>query len=336
MRIFQEVPLPPTCYIAEAALWVALGRVPQTVVKVSDVGHDYSERDPRTNRAALDEDDVILWFDPGFSKSEFQHLGVEVDWDRYAMTKEFVTTSYPYLNKPTGDDVVKAIRHQESLFSVMKVKHVPKSDEFVNAVKMAVDWANSIDAECDATVDIARTEVFKALAKGDLVALAWREAPGELRNADPDMPLVSIPASHWSMRGFNWEQSELRHSSGDYYAVQVPTSGMLAKFPRPQCAAEARTTEFYPSCILVEDDGTGAKLSPAMRARGRPAKGDGLIKKAVRNVFTYRATRGELPDKTEALLQEVIDYVALAFEETISRTTAQQYIKSLPQNGARK
>lgn len=51
MRIFQEVPLPPTCYLAEATPWDALGRAPQVLVKVSEYGEDYSKGDPRTNRA---------------------------------------------------------------------------------------------------------------------------------------------------------------------------------------------------------------------------------------------------------------------------------------------
>ena len=54
------------------------------------------------------------------------------------------------------------------------------------------------------------------------------------------------------------------------------------------------------------------------------------------NVFTARAKNGDLPDKAEALVQEVIDYVSFTFGEQISRSSVQGYLKLLPDNPARK
>lgn len=109
MRIFQEVPLPPTCYVAEAALWIAVGRVPKVLFKTSDIGNDYSETDPRTNRDALEEDAAIIPYDTGFSEAELRHMGVsDIDFDLYRRTKELLATHYPYLRKPSGDEVIAA------------------------------------------------------------------------------------------------------------------------------------------------------------------------------------------------------------------------------------
>jgi hypothetical protein len=193
MRIFQEVPLPPTCYIAEAALWVALGRVPQVLVKISDYGEDYSESDPRTNFSAFDEDDAILWFDPGFSQSEFRHMGIEVDWDLYARTKNLVSVQFPNLNKPTGDEVVKAYLSREQYMVALGAKvEANENERLLTAIKEGVDWANEIDAQCDTTIDIARSEVFKALATGALSGLGWRkEAVGRPKRG-LEVPLVKI------------------------------------------------------------------------------------------------------------------------------------------------
>jgi len=333
VRIFQEVPLPPTCYLAEATLWVALGRVPQVLVKVSEFGNDYSEVDPRTNRDALDEDAEILSFDAGFTKSEFQNLGIDVDWERYERTKDFLSRTLPNLRKPTGAEVIAGYERQESYNEALGFKtEIAKILAKRDAVSAEADWVNSIDAQADAAVDIARIEVFRAVAAGQLKCVGWRHAPGDGPEDGAETPLVQIPPSHWSLRNFDWENSDLRHSSGNYYAVQVPTSDLLARFPRPQCEHQTKSLDVYPGCVLMEDDGTGSML--ARPQRGRPAKGGGLIREAALNVFADRASRGELPEKGEALVQELIDFVALAFKTTISRSTAQQYIKMLPENAA--
>jgi len=332
LRIFQEVPLPPTCYLAEVALWVALGRVPQILTKESLFGEDYSDGDPRTSRAALDEDEEILAFDSGFSQAELEHLGIEVDLNHYSATKNLLSLKVPHLRKPTGAEAVEAYEFFESALADLGSGSDPRRVvATTNVLKEAVDWVNSIDAQADAAVDIARAEVFRSLVKGELRAVGWRVAPGESTGADT--PLVPVLPAHWTLRSFDWDESELRHSSGSYYAVQVSTSEMMSVFPRPQCEPRPKTLDVYPGCILMEDDGSGSQLPRVQR--GRPAKGGGLIRDAVLNFFTDKASRGELPEKSEALAQEMMDFVSLVFKTTLGRSTAQRYIKMLPENGAR-
>lgn len=335
MRIFQEVPLPPTCYLAEVALWAALGRLPKVLTKVSDFGADYSEGDPRTNREALDEDESILPYDPGFSQSELQHLGVEADWSRYAKIKNLLALEFPNLRRPSGADVIADYELRQTIHNDLGgTIRLYKDRAELDRIGAEVDWANSIDAEGDAAIDIARGDVFRCVVSGQVACFAWRDAPaiGAWRKAKA--PLVQIPTSHWTMRNFDWDDSELRHSSGNYYAVQVKTADMMAAFPRPHCASRPTTLDLYPGCILMEDDGAGAQLP--LPQRGRPAKGGGLIREAVINVFSHKASRGELSKKSEALVQEIQDFVELTFRTTVSRSTAQQYIKMLPENAAGK
>lgn len=343
MRIFQEVPLPPTCYAAEAALWLAVGRVPKILHKTSDIGNDYSESDPRTNREALDEDADIMPFDAGFSEAELRHMGIEeTDFERYVKIREIVASRLPFLRKPTGDQVVEAEITQQHMYEVILQSRpeynglIPRriNQALQDAMKETVDWANGVDAECDAVIDIARAEIYRALATGEIAAQAWRDEPGKPEGSNT---LVAIPAAHWSLRNFDWEESTLHHSSGNYYAVQISTTALLFKFPRPHGSAAPKVVESYPGCLLVDEDGIASKPpTPAQVRRGRREKGDGLIKLAVVNVFGDRARKGDLPEKAEALAQEIMDFVSLAFEETISRSTAQIYIKLLPEMAAKK
>jgi hypothetical protein len=314
--------------------------VPKVLFKASDWGNDYSETDPRTNREALEEDAQIIPYDAGFSEAELRHLGVgDIDFELYLRTKELVAKNWSHLRKPSGSEVVDAEERHHLMLEAITAHHggrphVRISAEKMERVKAGVDWANEIDAQCNAVMDIARSQIYQALATGKILAQGWREEPEIAGNSQ--LPLVTIPANHWSLRDFDWEESELNHSSGSYYAVQIPTADMLTIFPRPNGVAEPKLVDSFPGCLLVDDDGTMKRPSVLHRPRGRPSKGDGLIKLAVVNIFSDKARRGELPDKAEALVQDIIEYVALAFDETISRSTAQKYSKMLPENSAGK
>jgi len=346
MRILSEAVLPQTCYAAEVALWIALGRVPRVLHKHSDLGEDYSEDtgDPRSSRGGFDEDWAIVPYDTGFSAEEFRAIGIEADFERYKRIRRYTAVTFPHLRLPIsgarGIESLEMAAHYHDVLSRDKPGYKPRvlNDEAIERRRIVIeelDWATVVDTKCETFIDLARAEVFRALANGSLKAKAWTEAPGEVEFLDRhNTALITIPTDRWTFRNFDWDESTLKTGEESYYGVQVLTSDMLAVFPRPQCLQQpVDHLECYPSCMVV-DDGAGATArAPSVNraGRGRPAKGGGLIRKAVINVFGQKAKKGELPDKNEAVVQEIIDFVALAFEETLSRSTAQQYMKALPE-----
>jgi hypothetical protein len=332
MRVFAEAVLPNTCYLPEGVLWLALGRVPQVLTKVSDYGEDYSETDPRTNRRALDEDERLIDFDPGFSQSEFELLGVDVDFERYAATKRLVQYEAPHRLRPTGADVLAAYDQRREVFRALG--HPPKEE--LSSVKRAavqegVDWMNRMDALFESSLDLARVELFRALTAGEIEALGWLDAPGTSTAESRDATLLSIPNYRWSLKNARWDESELSFPDGVYHAVQLPTEKLLKRFPRPLCAHKSLSFDVYPGCILVDDDKVSVRAATVPSRRGNPGKGGGVYRRAVVNVFTKRYRASALPEK-EVLCQEIVDYVKLAFEDQIGRTTAQDWAKIVTDN----
>lgn len=279
MRVFQEVDLPPTCYVAEVALWAALGRVPRVIVKVSEYGEDYTTTDPRATRAAFEEDSEILSYSTPFTEAEFRKMGVLVDFDRYSRIKALAAEwGYHSVRNLTGDEVVEKRREYIRMINIITAEKTGKTvsipEDVFAKVRDHVDWASAIDSQCDKVIDEARAVVYRALARGQLTAKAWREAPDQ-RTKDSDLPLIDVPTDHWSLRHFDWETSTLDHAESSYFAVQVPTANMLAVFPQPQCDPDERLVSAYPGCLLF-DDKSESRVVPQFKQkrRGPPLQGN--------------------------------------------------------------
>ncbi|MGJ7039669.1 hypothetical protein J2Y63_002927 [Shinella sp. BE166] len=315
--MFAAIDWPPTCYIQEGAYWRALGRVPRFYYGDEDV-------DGRLDEESKWSGDVPI-YDCGFSESEFAWIGHRLDYKRYE-------------NAPTASDeeFVKRILESPPLEgeSVEEREAWRKETrEKFEAERLEAAWHDEQERAFDACVDDARAEIYRSLSKGDLKAIGWLRFPeGERSKDGPFGRFVDIEPRRWSLRHFDWEKSTLRSNADEFLAVQIKTQNLLALFPKPAIEPLTYTVLAYPHGLLISDDmPEGAHSLP--RPPGRSAKAGGVIRSVVQNYFGYRLRKGE-SIKGEALIQEVIDFVAVTFPgEKISRSTAQEYLKGARPTG---
>jgi hypothetical protein len=319
MRIFKEITLPTTCYVPEVALWVALGRAPEYF---ENEDGEESRGNYSGELAPVDE-----W---GFSEREFSLVDLKVDMDRYLQAR----TSFAWLIDVKAD--------VSRMFSEHADNHaLSKLMESAEIEAAEAEWARGVEEAMVPLMDRARATVFQALASGLLLAKGWQESPSH--NPDDsdewDWSYLSIDPKLWSLRGFDWEHSELSTPAGKYSAVSVNVEDMLRVFSAPSGDGTVVDGLMYSETIIIQQ---AEALIKYKKGPGRPPKSGGDIRTVVMNVFSERKRRGDLPEKTEAILAEVIDFVQTAFKQSIVRSTAQSYIaglnliapENLPENAA--
>ncbi len=321
--MYKVIDWPDTCYIQEAAYWLAFGRVP-------DYFLDDDGADQRQGEDARYSGEIVE-FDWGYSEAEFRAAGVSVDYERYSRVfQEHVYESADDIK--TWERRLSDFRERED--SSDGIQFVERQVEEARAGVAAWDWRRSIDDLIAAFIDNARAKIFQALFAGELTAIGWREY--ENNHAADEMEdqgeFITIDKSRWSLRHFDWEKSELVAGKDRFRAVQVSTDDLLSRFPAPLCEPLIATVRIYPGVAIINDDAEGDATEHALpRPRGRPAKGGGAVQTVVQNFFGEKIKQGAVPQKREALIQDVIDFVKAAFKEDITRSTAQRYLQPLLQ-----
>lgn len=332
MFVLTKQAFPPTCYVAEVAYWLAFGRIPDFRCELGEHVDERMGEEHKSGGSMVDYDD-------GYSQEEFLSIGETIDFERYMAGRW----------RTGGRTGAEYIAHMEEFhahhFSTatwdIDTLVLEKIRAKARREAIEVDWAIEAETPFIPFVDAARSTVFTALASGKLKAVGWRKfCNEEERNAareacdDEDLEgcFVDIPAREWSLRLFKWEESELTTRSGAYRAIQVKTDEMLQLFPFPHCEPLPVQVVVYPGAGVYVDGGDVemSKHHASTRPRGRPAKANGAIKSVVQNYFSDRVRRGDV--KAESMVQDVIDFVQLAFRETIGRTTAQSYLAGCGQS----
>lgn len=312
--MFTAIDWPPTCYVQEGAYWLALGRVPQIYYRDEDVDARLDEE----SRWAGD----VPEYDPGFSEAEFRWIGHPIDYKRYAVA--------PY--------ILESEHFQRILKEAIPVRDEDPEEveawkrgmsEKYQEEKIEAAWRADQDRVFDSCVDDARVEIYRALSKGELRATGWLVFPdGERTEEGPPGRFIDIEPHRWSLRNFDWEESTLRSGTDEFLAVQVKTDDLLARFPKPDIEPLTFTVLAYPHGLVISDE-LPASAGRVPRPPGRSAKAGGVIRSVVQNYFGHRLKKGE-DIKGEALIQEVIDFVAVAFPgEKISRSTVQDYLRAV-------
>jgi hypothetical protein len=335
--IYVRAELPPTCYVHEVALWLAFGRVPPVLYR-----EDYSiwleAQDARSDWAMLSRDGSLAFDDFGYTAAELIAHGAEVDFARYSKIMSRSTAR-------TGAEVLEGTEKALHMFRPLRgsdgsllvdEEWIRETREKARREAADLDWAVEVGSRLSSVVDVARSEVFQALASGQLCGKGWLGARPAAEDDDNDAvleggALADVPSASWTLRGFDWEDNALSTPAGKYLAVQVTTADVLKLFPRPHCAPRVIPADSYPDAIVVDEEGgaAGGNEIGHSRPRGRPATGAGVVRHVVQNVFAERIRRGAAPPKAEAMVQEVMDFVSLAFDQRISRTTAQSYLAPL-------
>jgi hypothetical protein len=329
MLLYKPVDMPETCYVQEAAYWLAFGRVPEWFYY-----EDYA-RDGRTSvESILDKGPGTEPFDQGFSEMEFKFAGISVDWPRYvearAISDEPADQYLEWHETQYGNPQPADFLTPDEKAGV--VQEFAKFLEEARRNAKELKWAEEMEEGLVPIVDRARAAVFQALSSGELKAFGWVDAKPENEEGRDNIPaeeygeFVEIPARVWTLR-FDWRESKLVTPERTYQVVQVNTADMLKVFPDPTCEPVHFECLAYPGVAMLNDAGEGTPQ--VSRPRGRPAKAGGHIRSAVQNWFRHQIARGIAPKKKEALVAEAIGFVDTVFKEKISRSAAQAYLEPL-------
>lgn len=338
MQLYQSVSVPSTCYILEIALWLAFGRVPEAM-------YDDESEESRDGRNAQETGETIQ-FHYCYSADEFKLMGINIDLDRYLNA---IDLTYGRSKADIEDGFQRIVKifsadgcsEEEKDFRHAKIREARAEAEsdMENA-----DWLAEVEAPFAPHVDGMKAVVFQALAQNRLKSTAWLEftagekeelAKNEMGHPLPEPPegrFVAVPNTAWTLSGFDWESSTLTSRRSVYRAVQCKWVDVTELFPTPQCDFSIKTLKIFPGVAIVDYRGASFPAeSASQRRRGRPAKGrEGVeIRRVVQNYFGPKIRKDNNELKREALIAEVMEFVKIAFDTPISRSTAQAYIAPL-------
>lgn len=340
LMVFIPAAFPSTCYVSEAAEWIAFGRVPDPLQHWVDDGEEWRDR-----KEGPDGEGYIGEPEGGYRQMEFRWLDVPIDWERY---DEAVSAA----GEKTGDQhrerfadmterfgqSLKSAKESKSAEEVAELEKI--GQEWVERVEKEAreaDWARAAERPVASVLDQARASLFQALASGRLPAKGWEDDDEKIRQGkQPFGVWVSVPRSMWSLLHFDWNTNTLKTPNGELLGVQVDTDALLELYPAPQIEGREVAARIHCNCLIWEVDNDAPSengTATLKRSRGRPPKANGMIRDGVKNWFTAKIRQGGAPPNKEALVQDCIHFVKLVFGETISRSTAQEYLSPILKDG---
>jgi hypothetical protein len=332
--MYKPIDWPEVCYVHEAVYWIAFGRVPEF--------YQDEHGDARNSGEALQSGELVCASDWPYSIAEFEWAKVQnVDYDRYLDAPTALTAfGNEALQSPS-----EYIAFWETVSASVPIEAsaddiYPSSPRFLDDVRQRAadfEWRKQLESVFEPQIELARAEIFQALAKGELSSFGLREPDLQAsQHADEfeakDFDLVRIDAKDWRL-SFDWHNSSLKIGASEVRCVHVSTSELLDRFPLPTCGPiRSIVVNVYPGVVIPDDSGYEQALtdSPAIRrTRGRPKIAGGVVETAVKNWLTKLLKNGMAPDKREALIHEAMEFSANILGHKVKRTTAQSWLKEV-------
>jgi hypothetical protein len=319
--MFKPIDWPDVCYVQEAVYWIALGRVPEYY-------HD-EHGDARLGEHAIQSGELVGDFDWDFSELEFAWAGVkDIDYDRYLESPK----NLYHFGEPAAS-AAGYVDHWEKKVAELEVVGTAEENnewgrDLLHRVRREAqdhDWRKEVEGVFAPHIELARAEIFRHLAKGELPAYGLREI-----SEDDDFQVVPIEPRDWRLN-FDWTNSTLAVGAEELRSVHVHTDDLLRLFPKPSCEPVfSSAVEVYPGVAILSDNSEQLPPVEAMpRGRGRPKIGGGLVEMAVKNWIKNRLRDTAAPEKREALLQEAMEFSANILGHKVQRTTAQDWLKDI-------
>lgn len=348
-HIYVLQQLPSTCWIEEAARWVAFGTVPNLAF--------WEEQERRLSPEFIEDNEPETDF---FYQEDFESQNIQIDYERYQSSRldiyhrnseafiESQSRTKPRHDSAQLEDAIEKARHDISDPSALEFEirglqeaygSLWASDESILA---ELEWLEAQEEPLMTVVNMARLKLFEKLMSGELQAFGWVDGSHNdwQRNSDPDEAgeLDGVPNTAWSGVNFDPDTGRLRHKGKTYRHVQMSTERLMQVFPRPAFSQPLSVqADRYPGCLFLADDETGTHQAPKTRHSirpGRPSAGGGTIKAA-----TVYHTRLKLleeqktnPGKTvkiEFVVQTMIEYAKDALDHDLKRTTARDWLDVL-------
>ncbi|AGT08117.1 hypothetical protein [Paracoccus aminophilus] len=319
MIVYKRTTVSEVCLPSEVADWLMVGRVPEFMPG------RYGEEE-RTNFDFWINRDFHLIPDPTYPE-ELELLGIKTDYEQYIEALFGRFSSVAELFNADDAHLPEHLKFRDQGPPTKQVIESIKEMERVNALIAPIR-------------ERAKLTVILALLEGRLKAYgypldepeaheAWQGS--DWREYIAKTSAVEVPAQFWRNEEWVWSIGENEGSIPGYLAIWIKTSDALELFPKPFFEPKAISGEEH-GVFMVVDGASDHRVTKQIRQpgqRGRAMKGEGAIEKAVRAEFTKRLESGALPQKSEAICQEAIEWVEWLFGEAIGRTTAQRYLKPI-------
>lgn len=321
VEFFKRIELPSHMLISELVSWIALGRVPEVGLDKFKLGFDnYEYVDWRRNPEHVYNDWASETWGP-FSQAEFSILDMEIDFDEYV-------NMWATVGEQTSEDIL--LRFNELTEHLSKAG-VQKSSEWYDDEKntasedaKVAENLRALEAPFQQLIDRAFSKVFNVLSSGALKSEAWIFANRDDEESEPW--LDPVPTNIWTFRDFDLNTCDLVSGKIRYASIQVLVTEAMTLFPTPEPVLKAGSGSVIGDTLMLS---TGRASALVRRPVGRPPKGTATARDVTQRIFRQKLLRGELPEKKEAQIQEVVDFVQEAFGEKVARSTAQSYLKGI-------
>lgn len=320
IEAYKRIEIAEVCYPYEAALWIALGRLPEAL-------HGESDAEGRKDPHHLSQDYRPEGTEPFFLE-ELPSVDGVAGWMRYLNAK------YQSPGASSVDEYFNGTGSEGDYDSRYKgiFPQGPKDEAgFIEA-----SYVEELEAPVWAQIERARLKVLLALMEGRLPAWGLRlseEHEPEEREAWDCARVEALPPSVWTNEPEVWSE-EPEHIRSGFVAVWTDVQTLLDVFPTPDLPPTQVSGTRVGQTFIMSPTMQGAGMQAPRPTRGRPKAAAGAIETAVRNEFERRRKGGLLPEKREAATADCIEWVKEIFNSDIGRSTAQRYLRPvLDRNG---
>ncbi|UOA27877.1 hypothetical protein [Pseudosulfitobacter sp. DSM 107133] len=319
-RMFVEVEIAEKCYPIEAALWIALGRVPEFQFD----GHGFDARGSLESEANGYTVEDLRYFLP----PEFELHGVELEFQRYIdAVLDFpghrsvdeanaeISSRRAWLASSGNPDPLVGERVWPSL----------GTEEIAE-----LRWVETKEAKLKFAVERSKLDIQAALMDGKLVFTGvCVDREFDLESTDyTDMPEPQeFQPNLVGFAGIDWKNHVVLGDSCKYLLATIPTQQLFELFPLPVSAGPLANAIVSGGTIIVESD--AERREPINSLRNRPTNPRKDISKAVFNEFKRRKRKGHLAEKRESVYAEAIEWCSEVLGENIPRSTMQRYLSKL-------
>lgn len=313
MKYYRELDISKVSFFEESVLWLILGELPEAF-------YGESGEEARTNLEDIQNEHSLG--SNFFEENDYEVLGVEVNFKRYNLA------AYDY----PGFSTVAGFREH---YSRMKNSGHVGFGDISDSELAEVEYVETIDQLVAAKLDVGRIKLLDQLLCSNLTAygfISYKQHSDEDEyfdsiDWDPEkIELSQIPASDWSINGFDQNADVLLTNDKSYFRVHFNTGDLLKVFPDPLCKGHVATGKVHGRSLIL-DVGPGFSNTNRSSLSKRTAKNKNI--RVLTKEFSRRKKAGELGKKREAVYAEAIEWADNILDWNVSRTSVQRYLEKI-------
>lgn len=271
----QEVRLPENCFLNEVLLWVVFQRLP--IASYDLDGTEVHEAEDGEHSPDIGHSEI--------SDDECRRAGIPPD-PSYAMLFEETLLPDPlYFDR---------FLENNDLELDLRAELIERRNAAANFQTQYKAWRQHFEQAIAHPV----AQIFVALKKGSLQATGQLVIGSEEEGNEEVSTRDNIPATFWTMRGIDFENSAASNGSDRYKRIMVSTANLLALFSgeRSEVSGVHRIGDSF---VLDEISEPRRPPSSLAHTRGRPAYPWERFHLEVADLLST----GGLPEKKEAAIQ---------------------------------